>query len=386
MNSKLNRNILNNFFLFSAQAIIITYLQVFLRNKNFNHTDVGFLSGVFQISGAIGIFIMSNIAKKWGIFKELLIFNSSLSVLFFYLLYTNDNFVISFIACFFLGFTFWCLEPLTDTILTFTLKENYERDYGIVRSFGTLGFVMANFLIDLFSVIDSDSNQSIFKTGVIIIAFYIFISSFVPFNRKLYKNEENEKSYEIKDQSKLFILIFIVVFLNNLAFQNVLSFSNLYLKEVVHTDKIAFMMALMAFPEIPILFFSNKLIKKFKLHNLLLIAPIGTFLRIILMTTFPNIMVYSICQLMHITNFIFPHIALLNYSRLLLNSKNRVLAIAFYGIFSNRLANFISSYLGGYLIDTKGYTFNFYFFSSFSVLALIICLFIYKKLKNREES
>ena len=127
INLNLIKNILANFFLFASYAVIIPYLQVFFKNKGFSYSQIGILLGTNQIGGAIGIFLISRIAKKFGMFKILLNLMALTASIAFFLLYNSNSFIISILFCFIFGFSFWCFETLTDTILSFGLSDYKKR-------------------------------------------------------------------------------------------------------------------------------------------------------------------------------------------------------------------------------------------------------------------
>jgi len=375
--------IINTFVLYMTYAITLPYLQVFLKNKGLNYTEIGQLNAIFQLAGSIGIFVTTYISRKFDIYNRLLTLNIIFVAIFYYFLHASDSFVLDAILCFFLGMTFWCFANINDTILNFNLID-YKKEYGLIRMWGSIGFISFSLLISAFNLINSDSNSSILIINEIVLCLFIVSSLFIPYSKGKFKQDKEENK---NIDNKLFIIIFLIIFINNLGFRIIASFSSLYLKDFLKSDTISFMWALMVIPEIPVLFFSALIIKKFKLHNLLLIATLGTFLRLNIIIIFPSVTVFALGELFHVTNFMFVHLAILNYSKILLNNKNRALALALYGVFF-RLSTFIGSIIGGYLIDMKGFAFTFRSFSIFSFIAFLLIIIYYKKLKagvNRED-
>ena len=152
--------VLLNFFLQATVAVLAPYVQILFRNKGYSHSLVGVVIAVGQIASIIVPIFMCMISDRTRRTKALVIMLMVASVAFLYPAALSSSMALSFVFYFLTASCFWSLNPMMDGYETRLLRGNSSA-YGLARSAGTMGYVVALILFGLTGFPDETDNHSI---------------------------------------------------------------------------------------------------------------------------------------------------------------------------------------------------------------------------------
>ena len=173
------------------------------------------------------------------------------------------------------------LQPVLDSVALEIAKQNPEFSYGTLRFYGAVGFSFSAIITG--QVIDAANITVIFMVSAITM-FLAFIFSFWLQHEK--SEAEQTAIYAnvwdiIKNPSLLFLLC--CVFLVSVGATAIWNFYSAYLKDNGASDSlVGYGLSFQGLCELPVFYFSARIILRFGLKTTLLITVIATMVRLIL--------------------------------------------------------------------------------------------------------
>jgi PPP family 3-phenylpropionic acid transporter len=169
-----------------------------------------------------------------------------------------------------------------------------------------------------------------------------------------------------------FILGFAMIFLSRLAMTPVNSFLSLYLVNYLRWDAVALMWALASIGEIPFMYVSNRLIRRFGVMPILAFTTAAVGERLLLYVLFPNKAGVIVAQLLHSLCYGLFHPAAISFIADRVPPRHRAYGMTLYLSLGLGLPTFIGNLIGGFIVDHGGYPVLFGFFSVFAALGLAL--------------
>ncbi len=349
---------------------------------------IGVLLALLETSGIVFTFFISKFPSKSGKYGMwLLLLGVILAVIPFPMLLSP--FYITVLCIILYAIPIKAAVPISDSFINLRLSEQPEK-YGIVRTFGSLGFVAMSLLMQYFVQID---NLSLLQSSIWMSAPAILMCVTLLLIPKILKPLgelcENKKDTHIakgdsntsffKKFTPLYWLMIVVLSFGNLAQFGPFKFFSLYVNEYLKSDSFAFLWALSAICEIPTMFFSYRFIRRFGSKNLILFCVAMISVRSFVYVLIPTVTGAAIGQLFHCFTFGLLHPATVVFiSQEVKDSKNLVLGQAISSVGSAGIASVIGSFAGGFVIEYFGYT-QLYIFSGFIPLVGLLLYFILRK-------
>lgn len=290
------------FLYFAAMSGFTTYINVYLESKGLDGSQFG------QITAA-GLLISVFIAPLWGIigdktrnYKLLLLasLGSSLIALYFY---AKQSLYLGLIICaIVLDVCRSGAIPMSD-VLTMNYCNANNKNYGSIRSMGSLGWVLGSVIIgmlaDTFGL-----DGALFSTygGLLIISFMI------AFGFPTTKTETKEKQDTqpkvgildvLKNKNLLFILILSLMtttLIDTTAAYN----GNHIMSTLGGSNKIISMYTVAtALPEVIFLAVALKYYEKFGFKTMYLISALCIFARLLVYAFVPNVYAFLFISILH---------------------------------------------------------------------------------------
>lgn len=350
------------FFVFAMYAVVIPHYQIFLRATGYSPVAVGLMIGFFEISGVLGPMILGRVADRTGRFRELKVATTLLGGVTIMILLADLPFFAALLVSAITGFLFKVSVPLTDAVAGSVLSDPREQ-YGKVRVFGSLGFAAAGVVVPLFSLVDQDSPLSMIIAFIGSMLIFAAVVLFVPPPTPVEEPEAEETAPDsalptekAERIAPLFWLVLGAVSFGNIAFGGYNSFFSLYLKEELGVQAVTFFWSIAAISEVPIIFYSGKLIKRFGIGPLLAGSALIMAVRLLLYALAPTIALVVIIQTLHALTFGLMLSVGFNYVNQSTPKKSRGTAMAAFNALGIGLAVFVGSILGGLLVENFGYT------------------------------
>lgn len=392
------------FLMLAIYGVQNAYLPLFLRNVGFSATELGFLYSFFNISGIIVPLAFTPLIAKRNNFAASLCFFAVMLALIPFALFTGNFAFTALFLSLYAAFYKW-LIPVSDSIITSTLGEAQEK-YGMVRVAGSLGFVAMTLVMQHFCRIDGITKQSmilwlsvpafVFGLSVALRSFILHLASARKASMMNASSSANSVSGGQKPlpaagdvpESTLQILRFLgvdfylmlfIMFIEFFAMVPSNQFLSLYVKESLHINASGVLWALGACAEVPLMFFSGRLIRRFGSEKILLFSTLVVTVRNLLYTLVPTIGGAVLGQLTHsITYGLFFPAGIMFCSKMSkLKPKATVIAMTLFSSVGG-LAAVIGAAAGGVIIDNLGYRPLFLVFAAFPVIAVTAYLFVQK--------
>jgi len=148
--------IVPSFFLFAVYAGITAWLPLFLRNMGYSVVHIGFLLAVFEVFGVIVPFFSGNIPAKNGKYGLFLFINGCVLALIPCVMFSLPLFALTALCLAVYASAIKAVIPVSDSFIGLQLGTKRDR-YGRIRAVGSLGFVVANIVMQRFIHIDTIS-------------------------------------------------------------------------------------------------------------------------------------------------------------------------------------------------------------------------------------
>jgi PPP family 3-phenylpropionic acid transporter len=171
-----------------------------------------------------------------------------------------------------------------------------------------------------------------------------------------------------------FIAGLISISLNRLAMTPINSFFSLFLIEYVQWDAVGLMWALATIAEIPFMFFSFRLIRRFGTMPILAFTGVMLALRLGIYAIFPFKTGIITAQLLHSFCYGLFHPATVAFISDCVPPEKRSFGMNLYMSLGGGIPTLIGNFIGGFIIDYSGYRQLFAFFTIFAVLGAVICV------------
>ncbi len=314
---------LNYFLQYAVQGVFFQYWMIYLTGiKKLTVLDASIVFSMVYLGRVIsGVFFSSLIIKKFGMknsFRIVAISGLCVSLLY---LGTNDKLSL-IIVTFLFGLTFFNLTPITETSSSLFLKfENI--DYGRVRVYGSLSFMLIGMLVGGF--ISYISNIFILYTMILLVLIYV-IFTFLPTPKLLTKidkvdsnTKSNKKSFVWMKNDKNAIILILTFFFLQISHAAYNNYSVLYLENMNITFKwlTGVIVNISIVSEILFFTFSRRLLKNISAQKLLIFSCLVATFRWFILGLFENVYIFAIMQVLHAVTFALAQLTFI----LLLNSK-----------------------------------------------------------------
>ncbi len=230
---------------------------------------------MFAVQPLYGFF-----ADKLG-HRKTLIISALLAAISYTGFLLNIGFIELIAVTFVMALFYNTLQPVLDSMALQIAKHNPKFSYGTLRFYGAAGFSFTAIITGQF--IDAVNITAIFIVSAITMLLAFFFSFWLP-------DEKNEKepatAYSnvwavIKNPQLLFLLT--CVFLVSVGATSIWNFYSTYLKENGASDSfVGYGLSFQGLCELPIFYFSARIILKLGLKTTLLITVLATALRLVL--------------------------------------------------------------------------------------------------------
>lgn len=353
-------------------AVIVPQFQLFLAALGYSPREVGLLLGFFEIFGVAGPIVFGAIADRTGRFRELKIAGTMSAGVAFAVLLLDMPLLPALFVSGIAGFLFKTSVPLTDAVAGTVLQDPQDQ-YGKVRVMGSIGFGVTSLAIPLLGIINPDSAPSmliaflvsliVFSTVVLVVPPPVPQSAPAP----VLAYRETPAAPDAADHAspttaappsipRSVWAVIGVVAVGNVAFGAYNSFFSLYLRNTLAVEAVTVYWAIGALSEIPIIFFSGRLIRRFGTGPLMTAAGIAMALRLVAYALKPALPVVAVIQLLHALTFGLMLSAGIAYVNTVAPPARRATALTAFNALGMGLAVFTGSVIGGYLIEAVGFT------------------------------
>ena len=260
----------------------------------------------------------------------------------------SSTFETSLIAMCFFAFFVVSIIPIAESVVVPSLRKKSKR-FDRVRLFGTVGYSITALMS---GIILTYGFVFIFIMATVSLSAVAFVSRTYPTGRKL------KRTYEETDRSSLPLQFYLLV-LAGVASITIGAFGSTFLPVLTsergfNVSSAGFAFSLMAFSEVPFLFFAEKVVEKIGNTRLLVIGIFATGLRWFLTSMAISFPVFLLLQMLHGINYIVVYYSVMNYIHTRFEASKATRALTIYWMSTTGLSYLLGSVLGGVLIRTFG--------------------------------
>jgi PPP family 3-phenylpropionic acid transporter len=364
-------------FIFSSLvlAIIAPYLPILLRELGYSPVWIGILLGIHSGAGIAGPILFGHLADKTRNYRPVLIITCLLPALMIFPLIRWVHIIISAIFISFLAFGQRSTVPLLDAITTIQIGKT--GNYGRIRVWGSITFVLATLFFQWTPFIKPNSAGNI-SIWVFIAAIISVIPILALPGTVLRPSAEHHTEIEAETEKKpLAISIyaisgFSIIFLCNFSMTSVYTYFPLYLTGTLQWDAVGLMFALAAVSEIPFMFISGALIRRFGSLPLLALGAAGIALRLLIWVFLPFRPFILASQMLHSLCFGILHPAAIHFISEIFPARKRGFGMSLYTALGMGLPSLVGNMVGGAVVEAVGYPFLFTLYAAIAGFAILI--------------
>lgn len=369
---------------FAVYGVATPYLSVLVRSLGYGPAVVGFLLGLFEVSGIAGPFLIGKVADRMGRYRPALAVCAVLMLAALPPLALLRHPAASAVALVVLAMGVRSMVPVLDASATVVLGPS--GDYGRVRVFGSVSFVVTALGLQFTPVLRPVDPFGISAwIGVAAIALLVSLAALPdggPADRRRAERGSRPAFPPSSAPPRLgsraaswdpaFLWGLAVIGLSRIAMAPVVSFFSLYLTEELRWDAVGLMWALSAGSEIPVMFLSARLVKRFGPPRLLALSSAAVAARLAVYALFPTPGGAVAGQLLHSICYGLFHPAAVAFVATRVPPEKRATGMAMYLSVGVGLPTFLGSSIGGLVVEAAGYRVLFASFISFAAASLAL--------------
>lgn len=373
---------LSFFLLFCVNAVVGPFLQLFLRRRGFQAPQIGLLLGCYELVGVAGPLVMGRLADRSGHYRLLFFLCIAGSLASFLPMEWPAAMgpMLALMAAF--GWTFKSCIPLQDS-LAGRLLPDPTRQYGKVRIMGSISFVLLNLFFSWSGVLGGDATLPILAAFTVCAA---ATGAAVPLLPRVPRERAPRPAAgkgRLQDFDIPFWTVIFLVFLARFGMSAHYSFFSLFLQQLGIGDAVGFVWAIGSAAEIPFIWFSGALIRRFGIRALLLASLLAVALRLAVYGLFPTLPAVLAAQILHSLTLG----VLLSVSVAYVNGKvrpeDRGLGMAVYNAVGIGLPAFLGSAGGGYLVERFGFRSLFLGYAAPPLAGAVLLLLAWRRLGGK---
>ncbi len=378
---------INYFIFFAAMATVIPYLQQILKMHGFSASEIGFLLGVFEITGVFGPLLIGWFADRIGKYKSVLLVLTVGAGLSFFLFVFDIGFIGTVLVLVFFGMMYRPIASLTDALASRTLVD-VVKEYGQARIWGSIGYVGISFLYQIWGFLDSSSSIRIVIVFTVLMGMLFLSNLSLPHIPKITGSEGIKSRINRGDKSKLLATVISMpvvfwvgitaAFFIKMGMSGYYSFFSIYLHDVYNLKGISGIWGIGALAEIPVVLWGSRYVVRYGVAKMILLAAAGTVVRMLIYAMVPPLPLVLFGQVLHALSFGLLHITIIVLINNQINEKSRALAMAIFGGISYGLAGFIGSSLSGLILDGYGFSVM-YLFCAAVIMGAIFLVAVFRK-------
>lgn len=362
-----------------------SHITIFLSLKGYSHFLIGILTGILNLSGLIGPLVIGSFLAKTQNYRMVFIGIALISALMLLGLSMFQLIWLSAILIFIYGFFVTSFGSTMESAFVNFLYNPYK-EYGLVRSITSLGYVLVALTIAIFPIVDLSSIWSVATFGFT--AFLVIVLTTILF---IPKNEEGEENYTGENQkdsflqavmrmNKVFFLLLILVFFNFLGVRVIETYLGLQAREVYGMQSITIFFVISAGFEIVAIYFGQRIVEKLGYIISWALVLLATTLRLLGLGLIQSQWIMFATQALHIASFGLMISTVIHFVNHSMNKENRSIAMGLYQV-TIALTTVLGVVIGGALLNKHSYSFMFLTIASVPAMGMICLLVFIPKMK-----
>jgi len=358
----------------TVNAVIAPYLSIMIRGLGYGPLWVGILLGIYEGAAIIGPLLCGYWADRSGNYRTALLVSCVIPALVVFPMIQWVNPAVSAVLLALLAFSFRSCISLLDAVTTIQIGKT--GNYGRIRVWGSISFILVTLCLQWNPVLKPNSSENIglwIMITAIISAIPIILlpDAFLKSSPK-HDTTEAAPGKPIPIFSVYVIGGFGMIFLSRIAMTSVYTYFPLYMTEILQWNAVGVMFAVATASEVPLMFLSVSLIRRFGSLPLLALSAMGICVRLLILALLPFKPCIVISQMLHSLCFGVYHPAAVDFIAGIFPAKRRGTGMSVYLIVGSGLPALVSNMVGGAVVETFGYRPLFALYAAVAGAAVLI--------------
>ncbi len=357
-------------FYFASLGALVPYWGLYLHTLGFDANAIGELMAIIMVTKMVAPNIWGWIADYTGKHIFLVRFSSILAVIFFAGILIDQSYTWLVIILFLFSF-FWNAALPQFEAVTFNLLGKQPHQYGMIRMWGSVGFIITVALFGWLFQYVSITLLPIFLIGLFTCIW--LTSLLIPERATTNPSTSTESFYQIITRPTI-IALFISCFLMQFSHGPYYTFYSIYLENNGYSRSvIGLLWALGVVAEIGVFLVIQKLFTRFAINNLFILSLALTALRWLLIGYYvESVTIIIFSQLLNAASFGLYHSVAMQIIRQNFSDKHQGKAQALYGSVSFGAGGAIGSLISGYTWEIYGASVNYLWAALICIIAVLI--------------
>jgi len=296
--SEANRLRILYFLVFCCTAAWLPIFADYLKDHGLNGIRIGIVLGIVPFMMLLVQPFYGMFADRWGYKKTLL--SSSLLAAVSYIFYlVHGGFLFLFIVTIFMALFYNTIQPVLDSLSLQLVQNDPSFSYGTLRIAGAAGWAFTGIVTGYF--IEHINTSVIFViSAVSMLLNFLFAFSLKPDNKKIKKEEQAYKDLKKVITNPVLIALLVCVLLVSAGATTIWNFYSIYMKENgASPSLVGYGISFQGLCELPLFYFSARIIKRFGIKTTLLITVFATTLRLLLYSVVKNPQAAIAIEMLH---------------------------------------------------------------------------------------
>lgn len=378
--SEANRLRLLYFLVLSCTAAWLPLFADDLKARGFTGMQISMILSVTPVTMFLIQPVYGMLADRLG-YRMCMLASSLLAAVAFTFYLFEGTFLSLLLITVFMSVFYNGLQPVLDSLTLQLTEKQPTFSYGTVRLAGAFGWALTGIIVGYY--IDEISTKVIFMFASASLALTFLISLTLPADKA--QSRETSSSSSFKDVASIFsdrtmVFFLLSVFLISASVTTIWNFYSLYMKENgASASLVGFGLSFQGLCEIPLFFFSGRIIFKLNLKNTLLLTVVAAALRMLLYSVVKNPQAAIAIELLHGFSWSLFWVACVEYTNLLVKKEWRatgqsLLYAAYFGV-----GAIVGNFWTGYLYDLHFTLASIFFLNACIVAVVGVAMMIFLK-------
>ncbi len=364
----------NYFFLFITSAVLMPFLQLYLKARGFSASRIGLLLGAFELAGVAGPILIGRLADRQAAYRGFLAATLLGSIGFFLPLQITTALGPALACIVAMGFSYRSAPPLLDSLVTRILPDP-TRQYGRLRVAGSVAFILVSAFLQLSGLVTGDSAIAILAAFGVSVALAAAVVPLLPAASIHSPDRPGGSARAGAAFDARFWLVIAVIFLGRFGMAAYYSFFSLYLKQTFPGTGVSMLWAVGAGAEVLTIWFSGRLIQRWGIRTMLVVSLAAITVRLSLFIAAPAIPVIAAAQLLHAFTFGTFHTTAIAWINGRVPPERRGLGMAIYSAVGVGLPAFLATVAGGFILEARGFAVLFLSYAAVPLLGIAVLAF-----------
>ena len=343
----------------TVTAVIAPYLSIMIRALGYSPLWVGILLGVYEGAAIAGPMLAGYWADKTGNYRSALVVSCVLPALVAVPLVHWVHPAVSAVLLALLAFGVRSTISLLDAVTTIQIGRT--GNYGRIRVWGSISFILVTLCLQWNPFLKPHNAGNIglwlmITSIVAAVPVLLLPGAFLRSSPSIkHDTAEAVEGKTIPIFSVYVLGGFAMIFLSRIAMTSVYTYFPLYMIETLRWDAVGVMFAVATASEVPLMFVSRVLIRRFGSLPLLAVSAVGICVRLLILAFLPFKPCIVISMMLHSLCFGVYHPAAVDFIAGIFPAQRRGTGMAVYLIVGSGLPALISNIAGGAVVEAAGY-------------------------------